>query len=171
MAKPKPTDFPPFFEKYIALVNAESPSEAVRMYAGILIDFYTSLPEEKADYRYAPGKWTIKDVLQHVIDTERIFSYRLLRIARKDNTPLASFDENSFAENAFASGRSLAALKEEFIAVRKATDLLIQSLTEDQLSATGISGNFPATANSLGFNVFGHLLHHKIILEERYLYS
>jgi hypothetical protein len=169
MPKPIAADFPAYFSRYISKANANSLSEAVSIYAASLVDFYTGLPEAKADYAYAPGKWTIKEVLQHVIDAERVFSYRVMCISRKDKTPLPSFDENSYADNSLAANRSLASLKEEFIAVRKSTDLLIGSLSEEQLATEGISSNLPITANAIGFIVFGHLLHHKEVLEERYL--
>jgi uncharacterized damage-inducible protein DinB len=169
MPKPLAGEHPPYFSRYIDQVAANSVAEAVTKYAPLLEKFYGGLPEEKADYAYAPGKWTLKDLLQHVIDTERIFSYRILRIARKDKTPLASFDENSYSENANAGNRTLSSLQEEFLAVRKSTDLLLNSLSEDQLTESGIASNMPVTANTIGFIIFGHLLHHKQILEERYL--
>ncbi|MDE3252650.1 MAG: DinB family protein [Bacteroidota bacterium] len=169
MPKPLAEEHPSYFSKYINLVDANSVAEAVTIYAPLLQKFYSSLPEEKAGYAYAPGKWTIKDLLQHVIDTERIFSYRVVRIARKDKTPLASFDENSYAANAAAGNRTLASLVEEFLAVRKSTDLLLNSLSEAQLAETGVASNMPVTANAIGFIIFGHLLHHKQVLEERYL--
>jgi hypothetical protein len=169
MPKPIATDFPAYFSRYISKADANSLAEAVTIYAKSLLHFYTGLPEAKADYAYAPGKWTVKEVVQHVIDAERIFSYRVLRIGRKDTTPLPSFDENSYAENSLANNRSLASLKEEFVAVRKSTDLLINSLSEEQLAQEGVSSNLPITANAIGYIVFGHLLHHKEVLEERYL--
>jgi len=169
MARPQPGEFPPPFERYTSLVDVDNITDAVNKYAGDLVSFYTSLPEEKADYAYAPGKWTLKEVLQHVIDAERVFSYRMMCIARKDTTPLPSFDENSYADNALASQRTFASLKEEFVATRKSTDLLLQSLNIDQLSSMGISGKYPASANSLGYVIFGHLMHHKNVTEERYL--
>ncbi len=169
MSKPLQSDYPPFFNGYIEQVHSEDLAEATQKYASSLIAFYTGLPETKADYAYAPGKWTVKDLLQHVIDTERVMSYRLLRIARNDQTPLASFDENFFAENAHAGARSLASLQEEFTALRKSTDHLIASLSESQLANDGISSSNRITANALGYIIFGHMLHHKKVLEERYL--
>ncbi|MBV9986471.1 MAG: DinB family protein [Chitinophagaceae bacterium] len=169
MSKPKPTDFPEYFGRYISLVDADSLQAAVKTYSSSLDTFYSGLPEAKADYAYAPGKWTVKEVLQHMIDAERVFTYRILRISRKDKTPLASFDENVFAEHSHADQRSLASLKEEFAAVRKSTDLLIASLDEEQLAEQGIASNNPVTANAIGYIIFGHLLHHKKVLEERYL--
>lgn len=169
MSRPLKTDFPPFFTGYIDRVQANDLAEATQKYAPSLMAFYMGLPEEKADYCYAPGKWSVKDLLQHVIDTERIMSYRLLRVSRNDQTPLASFDENNYANNAQASSRSLASLKEEFAALRKSTDLLIASLSESQMAHDGISGNHRITANALGYIIFGHMLHHKMVLEEKYL--
>lgn len=169
MPKPKATDYPEYFGKYISQVTADSLAAAADTYTSLLTTFYTGLPEEKSGYSYAPGKWTLKELLQHVVDTERIMSYRLLRIARKDKIPLASFDENAFSEHSLANQRSFAAIKEEFVAVRKATDLLIQSLHEEQLTEQGIAGNQPVTANAVGYIIFGHLLHHKKVVEEKYL--
>ena len=165
MSRPQVTDFPPYYGRYISQVNADSLSEATKIYSASLSSFYTGLPEEKAGFSYAPGKWTLQELLQHVVDTERIMSYRLLRIARKDKTPLASFDENTFAENSLANSRSFASIKEEFIAVRKSTDLLIQSLSEEQLAEEGIASNLPVTANAVGYIIFGHMLHHKNVVE------
>ena len=169
MARPQSSEFPAYFGRYIAQVEAENITEAVNKYSKNLGDFYNTLPEEKADYRYAPGKWTLKELLLHVVDAERIFSYRILRISRKDKTPLASFDEDSYAANSDAHYRSFASIKEEFQAVRKATDLLLLSLTEEQVTQEGISSNLNITVNALAYITFGHMLHHKNILEERYL--
>ncbi|MFZ6023030.1 MAG: DinB family protein [Bacteroidota bacterium] len=169
MSKPQTGDFPAYFQGYIGKVEAESAAKLPEQYGKILESFYTGLPEAKADYAYAPGKWTLKDLLQHIVDTERIMSYRLLRIARKDETALASFDENSYAENAMATNRSFAAIKEEFLAVRKSTDLLLQSLQPAQLSHAGTASGNRMTANALAYIIFGHMLHHKSVIEERYL--
>jgi len=87
MSRPQASGFPSLFGRYISKVNADSVSEAIKMYSASLNDFYTNLPEEKADYAYAPGKWTLKELLVHMIDAERIFSYRVLRISRKDKNP------------------------------------------------------------------------------------
>jgi hypothetical protein len=168
MPRPQPADFPEYYGRYISRVDADNLQQAISKYAQELSAFYTSLPETKALYSYAPGKWTLKEVLQHVIDTERVMAYRMMRFARKDKTPLPSFDENSFTENALANERSLDSLKEEFLALRKSTDLFISSLNDEQLSSAGTASNLQITANSLGYIIFGHLLHHKMIIEERY---
>ena len=169
MAKPKQGDYGAFYEGYISKVDANNLQEAVTTYSHPLSYFYVNLPEEKANYQYAPEKWTLKDLLQHVIDTERIMQYRLLRIGRNDSTPLPGFEENDYAISANASSRSFVSLKEEFIALRKSTDLLIQSFNEEQLSNIGKASGNNITANAVGYIIFGHMMHHKQIIEERYL--
>lgn len=168
MARPAETDFPSYFGGYIAKVSTDSISEAVDKHSAALNEYYTNLPEAKADHAYAPGKWTVKEVLQHVIDAERVFSYRVMCIARKEKTSLPSFDENTYAEHSQATTRSLKDLKEEFTAVRKSTDLLLKSLSEEQLDEMGTSNTKQVTAKAIAYVIFGHLLHHKEILEERY---
>ncbi|TAH08600.1 MAG: DinB family protein [Sphingobacteriia bacterium] len=169
MAKPVQGEYGSFYEGYISKVDTNNLHEAVNTYSHPLSYFYVNLPEEKADYRYAPEKWTLKDLLQHVIDTERIMQYRLLRIGRNDSTPLPGFEENDYAITANASLRSFVSLKEEFIALRKSTDLLIQSLSEEQLNNIGKASGNNITANAVGYIIFGHMMHHKKLIEERYL--
>lgn len=169
MSRPLPADYPPYFGKYIGKVDAPDITQALGTYSRALNEFYAGLPDSKADFKYAPDKWTVKDLLQHLIDTERIMAYRLLCIARKDKTALPSFDENAYAVAAAASQRSFDSIKEDLLAQRKASDLLIQSLTEEQLAEDGIASGQRTTANAVAFIIFGHLLHHKQVLEERYL--
>jgi len=169
MSRPSSTDYYVFYDNYVETAKGESVTELLASYSAMLNDFVTHLPEAKADYKYADGKWTVKELLQHMIDAERIFAYRALRIARKDTTPLPGFDENSYAANVDVSERSFQSLKEEFIAVRKSTDLLLQSFNEAQLQQVGTASNHSITVNAICFIIFGHILHHKRILEERYL--
>ncbi|HJV18836.1 MAG TPA: DinB family protein [Sediminibacterium sp.] len=169
MARPQPGDYGHYYENYVKRVDADNLQQAVEKYAQPLISFYSKLPQEKADYRYEAGKWSLKDLLQHVIDTERIMSYRILRIARNDSTPLPGFEENDYAVSANAAARSFDSLKEEFIALRKSTDLLLQSFAEEQLNNAGTASGYRATANGIGYIIFGHMLHHKQVIEERYL--
>jgi uncharacterized damage-inducible protein DinB len=169
MPRPLPTDSAPFYHNYIGLVNAGSALEAVKNHSGEIAAFYASLPEDKADHAYAEGKWTIKEVLQHLIDAERVFSYRATRIVRKDATPLPSFDENSYAANSQAGNRSLDSLKEEFALLRGATDIFVSTLNEEQLQNSGTASNKPITANAIVFIIYGHSLHHMNIIKERYL--
>ena len=169
MPRPSANDYAAYYETYIGKVTGDSIKDIIRTYSEPMLQFYTSLPENKADHAYAEGKWTVKELLLHIIDAERIFSYRALRIARQDQTPLPGFDENAYVPASKASGRSLQSLKDEFAAVRKATDMLLSNFDEDQLSQKGTASNQPVTANAIGFIIYGHMLHHKQILEERYL--
>lgn len=168
MARPKENECVPYFQKYIALAQGNSISEIVNNHAFDLQEFYNSLPDEKADFAYAENKWTIKQVLQHVADTERVFAYRALRFSRNDQTPLASFEENDFVKNGFASSRSLSSLKQEFNSVRAATDIFLLALNEEQVRRTGTASNNLISVNALAFIIYGHLLHHKNIITERY---
>lgn len=169
MARPLPAESAVFYHNYIALAEGSSISEIVHNYAFELQEFYNnSLTNEKADFAYAENKWTVKEVLQHVTDAERVFAYRAFRISRNDKTPLAAFDENAYVENGFAADRPLSALKQEFNAVRAATDMFLLSLNETQINRTGTASNNPISVNALAFIIYGHLLHHKKIMEERY---
>jgi len=168
MARPLPNECAPYYQKYIVLAEGDSITEIIHNYAFELQEFYNSLPDDKADFAYAENKWTIKEVLQHLTDAERVFAYRALRISRNDSTPLASFDENAYVENGFAAGRALSTLKQEFNAVRAATDMFLLSLNETQIKRMGTASNNPVSVNALAFIIYGHLLHHKNILTERY---
>jgi len=167
--RPAPQDSAEFYHRYINYTKGDSVKEIVANHSNEIHDFYNSLPEEKATYAYAEGKWTIKQLMQHIIDAERIFTYRALRIARKDPTPLPGFDENAYADNDGSANRTLQSLKDEFNAVRTSTDFLLSSFNEDQLNEIGTASNKSITTNALCFITLGHLLHHKLILEERYL--
>lgn len=158
-----------WYHGYIKMVPEDNLTAAFSNKDNNLVAFLNSIPESKHDYRYAEGKWTIKEVLQHIIDAERVFSYRALRFARKDQTPLPGFDENLFAENSKASTRKWDDLMEEFKCVRRSSEMFFNSLDEDQLEANGISSNTPIYVRALGYIIIGHPLHHQKILKERYL--
>ena len=168
MARPQAHECAPYYQKYIALAKGDSVHEIVRNHAFELQEFYNNLPDAKADFAYADGKWTLKQVLQHVTDAERVFAYRALRIARNDTTPLASFDENVYVENGFAKERALSSLKQEFNSVRAATDVFLLALNDEQINRVGTASNNPVSVNALAFIIYGHLLHHQNIFRERY---
>ncbi len=131
--------------------------------------FFKNIPVQKANYQYAAGKWTLKEMLLHIIDTERIFAYRAVSIARGDKTPLPGFDENTYAANSMADKRSWESLLQEFAAVRQSSDLLLQSFNDEQLLQSGTTNNYPTTVNALAFIIYGHILHHIAVIKERYL--
>ena len=158
-----------FYHNYINQVTEDELAEAFDKESASFIRFLDTIPEEKYDYRYAEDKWTIKEVLQHIIDAERIFSYRALRFARKDKTPLPGFDENSFAAASKADARNWDKLLEEFKVVRRSSELLFHSFDEEQLQSDGISSNASNYVLALGFILIGHTMHHQKIIKERYL--
>lgn len=169
MAQLSAGTYPAFIEGYLSFVKADTVADALREYPQTILEFFKSIPSDKVSYRYAPDKWSIKEMLQHIIDAERIFAYRALRIARYDKTPLPGFDEKTYAEAVNADRRTWEDLLLEFETVRKSTDLLLQSFTEDQLQQSGITNNEPNTVTALSFLIYGHILHHINILKTRYL--
>ena len=169
MARPRADEAAEYFHRYISIPEGDSVSEIVNKYAFELQEFYNNLPESRADFAYAEGKWTVKEVLQHVADTERIFAYRALCIARGETASLPGFDENAYAANSNGDSRSRESLLEEWTVVRKATILLFNSFTDEQISRTGTANNKSISVAAIGFICAGHALHHVYILKERYL--
>ena len=159
------------FHNYINHVTEDNLAEAFEIQSASLVRFLDNIPTDKYDHRYDEGKWTIKEVLQHIIDAERIFGYRALCFARKDKTPLPGFDENTYAETSKASLRNWDKLVEEFNIVRRSSELLFNSFDEEQLEAGGISSNTPNYVLGLGYIIIGHAMHHQKIIKERYLQS
>ena len=169
MSRPSPESCDPFYLHYISLTQGEHAATLPDRYAKEIADFFNSLPQEKATYRYAPGKWTLLQVLQHLIDVERVFVYRLLWIVRGDRQPLPGFYENSFAEKATATHRTLQDLTKEWLLLRSSTDFFIAQLSAAELQENGVANGSTISANALCFIIYGHVLHHMNIIAERYL--
>lgn len=169
MAQPVGGTYPEYFKNYISHVKADSVAEASAKYGHFTIDFFKSIPTDKAGFRYAEGKWSLKEMLQHIIDAERIFAYRALTIARKDKTPLPGFDENIYAVNCRADNREWQSLLDEFENCRKSTDALIGSFDEEHLQESGTTSGQPNTVIAICFVIYGHILHHINVVKEKYL--
>jgi hypothetical protein len=169
MPRPDLSRVPEFYHGYINKVKEDDLMAGLKSSTKNLFDILKSIPAEKQDYRYADDKWTIKEVVQHMIDGERVFTYRALRFARKDDTPLPGFDENLFAQTAKADKRNWNDLVEEFTAVRKATEAMFGSFDNDQLEATGTASGASNYVLGFGYIVAGHVNHHCGIIKERYL--
>lgn len=167
--RPSATEYAPFYGTYVRKVEEEHPLSALENSFQEAKDFLSSLPAEKAEYRYAEGKWSVKEVLQHMIDTERIMGYRALAIARNDKTPLPGFDENAYVENLDIDHRSLAVLMAEFLELRVSTLSLFRSFTNEVLLRQGTMSGNPASVRALAYIITGHQLHHFQVLKERYL--
>jgi uncharacterized damage-inducible protein DinB len=168
MSRPNKSEYGSFYQTYINYTSGKDYSILVQQYNNRIIDFWAAIPIEKINYAYAPNKWTIKQMFQHVIDTERIFAYRALAISRQDKTPLPGFDENEYANNATAANRNWKDMLVEWRVVRQSTNLLFASFTEEQMKSLGTASDNPISVNALGFIIFGHTLHHLNILKERY---
>ena len=167
MLRPEPTENAPFYAGYIALVSDAGPVAALEAQRAAIRRLAT-LSEHEAEHRYAEGKWSVKELLGHLADAERVFAYRLLRIARADKTPLAGFDENAWAEVAPHGRRTLAAVVDDLMAVRRATITLVESLDDTSLDNVGVANNTPVSARAICWIVAGHAQHHLGILAERY---
>ena len=165
-----PDEYSGHLAAYINQVSNEYPLlEELEISIHRLIKFVQNIPLDKFDYRYAEGKWTIKEILQHLIDAERIFAYRALRFARNDKTPLPGFDENDYVAEAHADKRSIQELLTELAVVRQATQSLFKSFSQEELLRKGIASNNPVSVRALGFVIIGHQNHHERIFQERYL--
>ncbi len=166
--RPTPDSYPPFAATYISLVPEQDIRFVLQDSIALLEQFLDSIPDEKADHAYAPGKWTVKEVLQHTIDTERVFAYRAMSIARGEAQPLPGFDQDVYAANADVANRSLESLKEEMSLIRVSSALLFEYLGETDLLRTGMAGNHVITPLSLGYMIVGHWRHHEQLFRERY---
>jgi len=166
--KPHPNDYPPFYETYIKLVSDNPIKSVFAQSFEEFKNFIDEIPETKANFKYELNKWTTKQVLQHIIDTERIFNFRALCFARGENQSIPGFDENEYAFLADVDKRNLNELKEELIVVRNSTILLFESFNINMLQRKGIANNTEISVNALGFCIVGHSLHHFNILKERY---
>jgi uncharacterized damage-inducible protein DinB len=169
MPKPSPSAYPPYFKNYVDQVPDEDLLTGFRNQLPVIKDLLNAVTEEQSNHAYQPGKWTLKELLLHITDTERIFNFRALCIARGETASLPGFDENMYAANSNANERKWQNLVDEFMAVRASTQFLYESFSEKALQSTGISNNNSATAESFGFITLGHFYHHKNIIVERYL--
>lgn len=162
-------EYAAFYKPYIEAIGDVVLLDELEACTNYFIDFLKTIPVEKHEFRYAEGKWTIKDIVLHLIDAERIFAYRALRIARKDQTTLPGFEENEYVKTAFANSRKMDDLIEEYVTVRKATSSLFKTFTDEQLTQMGTASEKPVSVRAIGFIILGHQKHHMKIIKERYL--
>jgi hypothetical protein len=157
-----------YFERYSKLVKDSNLIEALENQLQTFLDFLHNIPTEKQEYAYAPEKWTTKQMLQHIIDTERIFSYRSLAFARKETQALPGFDENQYNDNAYLTNVSFQDLITDFELVRKSNISLFKTFANDAVMFKGTASNFSINALELGFVMVGHVIHHMQVYKERY---
>ena len=169
MISPDFESVPPYYRGYVNQVRNLDLFDAFRQSAALSIDLVSSIPEEIGEYRYEPEKWSIKELLCHVMDAERIFAYRALRFARNDKTPLSAFEENEYVPEANAHARTLQQLANEIGRLRETTIDLYKSFTPAMLLRKGSANNTEVSVLNLGFIISGHEAHHRNILVDRYL--
>lgn len=167
--RPGPMEFSPYYARYIERVPDGDVVETLRTQIADTVALVASLSEERGAYRYAPDKWSIREVLGHLADTERIMAYRALRIARRDITPLPGYDENAYVANARFDSRSLHDLADDLTITRRSTLSVLAPLNDDELARGGTASEAPVTVRALAWIIAGHERHHLALLHERYL--
>ncbi|MDG1063727.1 MAG: DinB family protein [Flavobacteriaceae bacterium] len=168
MPRPNTNEYGPFYKTYIDHTKGHDYTELVQQHNDRIVQAWSAVPIQKVDFAYAPGKWTVRQMLQHVIDTERILAYRALAISREEPHAIAGFDENKYAAIATASDRNWDEMILEWQVVRQSTNMLFASFTKGQIQNMGVASDNPISVNALGFIIIGHALHHLGVLHERY---
>jgi uncharacterized damage-inducible protein DinB len=169
ITKPTPDEYPAWAEAEISLVTHNDLIGGLEESFKVTIQLLNDLTPENLSYRYAEGKWSIKQVWQHVMDVERIFQYRALRYSRQDKTILSGFNQNEYNEVSHADARDWPDMIREYRAIRTASIELFRSFTEEMFSFVGQAGKSPMTVRSVGYLIIGHEMHHLNIIRERYL--
>jgi len=167
--RPEADEHDSYYAKYIALVPEAEAVPALEAQMAELLPMLRSLTEAQGALRYEPGKWTVKQVLQHLIDGERVFAYRAMRAARGDQTPLPGFDENMYANQADAQRRTIRSLVDELDALRRANVGMFGGLSDEELRRRTVANQNEISARALAFIIAGHARHHGILLRDRYL--
>lgn len=170
MAKPDKKEYPEFYQTYINALEVDDTllnhlESSLKYFEEVLLDIALS----KQEYRYAEGKWTIKEIVQHLIDTERVFIYRALRYSRKDSGSLLSFDENSFVTNYQINKRNFDDMLNEFTLLRRSTIFMFQDFDEEILDRAGKVGALSISVRAIGYICSGHVMHHLKVIKERYI--
>jgi hypothetical protein len=169
LLRPNKEEYPSYYEDYIKLVPDGDIGVILKENLSKTISLFQNISESNGDFRYAPDKWSIKEVLGHMTDTERIMSVRLLRFARGDSTAVPGFNENIYVNGANFNQRTLKSLIEEFTVTRNATITLIKNMPEEAWMRKGFANNFENTTRALAYMITGHEMHHCQVIRERYL--
>jgi hypothetical protein len=168
VARPQPDEYAQYYARYISLVEGEDILSTLDQQRRDTMMLLSGRDEQDGDFRYAPEKWSAKEVLGHICDTERVFAYRALRISRADTTPLEGFEQDDYVRNGPFANRPLADLVEDFIAVRRATLSLLRNLDEAAWMRRGTANKNEVSVRGIAYIIAGHELHHRRILEEKY---
>ena len=168
MNRPETTEYNEYYERYVSKVADGDIVETLEKQPSELKALFENVDEDRGTYAYEEGKWTLKEVLSHLIDGERIFGYRALRISRGDETPIEGFEQDGYIENSNANNRCFAELLEEFDLQRRSNLLLIKNLSDEGSRRTGTASGFGISVRGLVYIMAGHVRHHQGILKEKY---
>lgn len=168
MNRPEKSEYAEYYEKYVSLVEETDIVSALKNQASEIENLFNKMSDEKSNFRYAAGKWKIRELLGHIVDAERVFAYRALRFSRNDETPLASFEENSYVANGNFGNTKLADLAAEFSLLRQSNVLMFKNLTVEAWNKTGTASDNKVSVRALAYIMVGHVRHHINILKERY---
>jgi uncharacterized damage-inducible protein DinB len=169
ITKPLESEYVAHYHTYISKVSGNDLVQVLNAGCENVIAFLQSIPSDKYGYRYAEGKWTIREVIAHIIDGERVFAYRALVFARNDKNALPGFDENEYAPQSNAETRSKESLIDEYMHLRKANIRLFESFTDEMALRKGIASGNEISVRALGYTIAGHEIHHMGVIKERYL--
>ncbi|MCU7614997.1 DinB family protein [Chryseobacterium sp. GMJ5] len=163
------TDFQKYIQRYLDLVRSENWLEELKKSGEKTVEIYSNLSEEQSFFTYEKGKWTLKELLLHLSDTERVFQYRMLAFARGETANLPGFDEEMYAKNSFANDRTLESLLDEYRSVRASSQVFLETLNTSVFNNTGTANGNQISVETIGKLIVGHNVHHLNIIEERYL--
>ena len=167
--KPTPDEHAPYYSRYVSLVPEGEIAETLSRQIDRTLELLGSIPEERAGESYEPGKWTVKELVGHMIDAERIFAYRALRIARGDRTPIEGFEQDDYVANGSFNASTLEALARELELVRRANVLMFEQLADEAWTRRGTASDAEVSVRAIAYIIAGHELHHVGVLESRYL--
>ena len=169
MSRPNNKNYNAFFERYIAIVRGVSLNEIIQNHNTTILNYWSTIPSDKYNFSYSPNKWTIKQLFQQVIDTERILSYRILCIARGEKQSLNEFNENEYANFGNANQRDFKIMIKEWEFLRTSNNIMFKSFSENELNQVGLVGLNKTSLKAIIYIIFGHALHHIKVIEEKYI--
>jgi hypothetical protein len=171
IVKPEPGEYSERYIHYVGLVPSEDLIKELQYQLQTFTAFINNIPDEKMSYRYAEGKWTVAQIFQHVVDTERIYVFRMLNFVRQGWMDIPGFDQDAFAKNADVSKRAKQSFIDEFDAVRKSSIEFLKSITPEQSLIIGKANDVKVSVRAMGYVAYGHIAHHSAVIREKYLNS
>ena len=169
MSRPEANEYPEYYKDYISLVPDGDIVDLMKKQTDDIMDFFRSIPEDKGSYRYAPEKWSIKEILGHLTDMERIFGYRALRFARNDTAGLNGFDQNDYVPAGRFNNRTMTGIADEFFNLRRANTIMYKSFTDEDMLKSGTADGNAVNVRSIAYILVGHATHHLNVTKEKYL--